>query len=122
VTIVTSQCVTGQPDAAIDMYCVVLVWNLSWEIVSFWRFSRFPLVLPGKSRYRTRICTPKYLTIRFSPKGINRNSVVGIVIATALGVRVSNPGNGKKVFSYPNRPNWFWGPPSLLFNEYGSSF
>jgi len=33
-----------------------------------------------------------------------------------------NTDRGKRLFSSPNHPDWFWDPPSLLFNGYlGSS-
>ena len=41
---------------------------------------------------------------------------------TGWTVQVSNPGEEKKVFSSPKRPNRLWGPPSLLFNSYRCSF
>jgi hypothetical protein len=36
---------------------------------------------------------------------------------TGWTVRGSNCGWGKKLFSSPQRPDRFWGPPSSLFND-----
>jgi len=33
-------------------------------------------------------------------------------------IQGSIPGRGKRFFSSPTRPDWLWGPPSLLFNGY----
>jgi hypothetical protein len=41
--------------------------------------------------------------------------------ATCWTVWGSNPHSGKKFFSSPKRPDWLWGPPSLLFNGYRGS-
>jgi hypothetical protein len=51
------------------------------------------------------------------------DSVVGIATVYGLddrevGVRVPV---GLRIFSSPQRPNGFWGPPSLLSNEYRAS-
>jgi hypothetical protein len=48
----------------------------------------------------------------------SRDSAVGIAISYGLddrwvGVRVPV---GSRIFSSPRRPNWLWGPPSLLSN------
>jgi hypothetical protein len=49
-----------------------------------------------------------------------------IAIATGYvldeqGIRVLVP-EGSRIFSFPRRPDWLWGPPNLLFNGYGGSF
>jgi hypothetical protein len=51
---------------------------------------------------------------------MRRDNVVGIVAGYGLddvGVGVRVP-VGVRVFSSPHRPDWFWGPPSLLSNGY----
>jgi hypothetical protein len=44
--------------------------------------------------------------------------------ATCYGLdsRGSIPGRGKLFLFYPQRPDWLWGPPNLLFNGYRGSF
>jgi hypothetical protein len=36
--------------------------------------------------------------------------------------RGSIPGGGKRFFSTPIHPDWFWGPPSLLSNGLQGTF
>jgi hypothetical protein len=55
---------------------------------------------------------------------ICRDSLVGIVIGygrddRGVGVRVPV---GSRIFSSPRSPDRFWGPPSLLSNEYRGLF
>lgn len=40
------------------------------------------------------------------------------VKATDWTVRGSNVSRGRRFLSYPERPDWFWGPSNLLFNGY----
>jgi hypothetical protein len=46
------------------------------------------------------------------------DSSVGIATGYGPDGRGSISGRGKKFSSTPHRPDWLWGPPSLLPNEY----
>jgi hypothetical protein len=53
---------------------------------------------------------------------VNQDSSVDIV--TRLQAKQTGgwiPNKGKRSFSSPNRPDWIWGPPSLLCNGYWGS-
>jgi hypothetical protein len=45
---------------------------------------------------------------------------VGIATGYVLDVRGSVADRDKRVFSIPQRQDWFWSPPSLLSNGYQS--
>jgi hypothetical protein len=44
------------------------------------------------------------------------------VFSIAPRLRGSNPVRGKRFICSPKRPHRLWGPPSLLFSDYGVSF
>jgi hypothetical protein len=69
-------------------------------------------------RYVSEIFIKKYNYSNF--KLWRRDSAVGIVTGYRLedrGVGIRVP-VGSRIFSSPRRPDWLWGPPSLLFSGY----
>jgi hypothetical protein len=49
---------------------------------------------------------------------LNADISVGIAKGYGLDGRGSISGRGKKFFFTPQRPDWLWDPPSLLYNWY----
>jgi hypothetical protein len=64
------------------------------------------------------------LTIFLCKNSFKRSpdSSVSIVTIYELDGHSSIPGRGKRLFSTPQRPDRFWGPPSLLSNGYPGMF
>jgi hypothetical protein len=92
---------TGHIDAAIDLYCKVLGSNPWWEMFSFERFFKFSF---SSSREMTIRYSYLYLQISYSlsfPKGMCKDSEVGMLTYTAWPGRVSNPDKGKNFFFIP---------------------
>jgi len=100
---------TGHSDAAIDLYCKVLGLNPWWEMFSFERFSSFPSVSSREMIQYSYL----YFQVSYSPsfpKGMSKESEVGMVTYTAWPGRVSNPDKGTKFFFYPICSERLWYP------------
>ena len=80
-------------------------------------------------RFTKRFTIPLHFEIFFSfpfrktlLKCFRGDELVGVVgIMTRLPFGLSGfqiPAGARGFFSYPKHPDHFWGPPSLLFNEY----
>ena len=100
----------------------------TWAYCAYDTFSSSPLVstcsqsqLSEQYLYKERLSRwhQAMIVLTCTCSGVGRDSVVGIATRYGLEVRGSNPGGGE---IFRSRPDWPWGPPSLLYNGYKVSF
>jgi hypothetical protein len=80
------------------------------------------LILQGQIKLQTQFITSTSFISLKSSIIYSRNSSVGIATGYVLDGRDSISGKGKRFFSTPQRPDWLWGPLSLLSNGYCGIF